>query len=263
MSGPSLSNRTRILATSVIFIAYLSVALPILIGQEHGAFEAVVIKRSGLPLFPRLDIDPGYLRAKSTNLKYLITYAFGIEDYRLSGMSEWMESDCYSIDATTGTAIPKAQMTAMLRDMLMKRFQLKYHYETRDLSVFALVVDKKGSKLAPLGQSEYDSQFFHSSGDRITRSIGSSIQDLVHYLNSRTGVAALARPVIDRTGLQGLYKIHLTFDVEVNPDGRGGRLDIHYPSALTRQLGLKLDPTKANIDIFVIDAAAKPKVDAP
>jgi uncharacterized protein (TIGR03435 family) len=229
-------------------------------GQTDDEFEAVAIKRvkNGFPPIPRLEVDPGYLRAAGASLHYLITQAFGIEDYQMSRTADWMESESYAINAASGRAVDRVQMMTMLRHMLATRFHLTVHHETREVPVFALVVDKRGSKLAPLGQGD-DPVFFQSSGDRLTLSIGSSIQDLVRHLNSRTGSAALGRPVVDRTGLQGLYRIRLTFGVELDSDGKGGRLDIDLPSALISQLGLRLEPTKAAIDILAIDSAERPK----
>ena len=63
------------------------------------------------------------------------------------------------------------------------------------------------------------------------------------------------RLVIDRTGLKG------GFDMDMNwiPDELGTHTDLF--GALQLQLGLKLEPTKAPVDVLVIDSAEKPTPD--
>jgi uncharacterized protein (TIGR03435 family) len=234
------------------------------LAQEHAVFDAVAIKRaeSGL-LYPALDIDPGYLTAKAASLHFLILQAFGIEEFQLTGTAGWMKSDLYSIYAAAGRRVSSPEMMAMLRNMLSSRFHLIFHRETRELPVYALTVDVKGAKLEPLTEAPTVSQLQSKllGGHLITRSVGSSIQELVHYLNSRTGAAAVGLPVVDHTGLQGLYRIRLTFEAIPNPEGNGGRLDIDYFAALPRELGLRLKRTRAPINLVVVDGAQKPELE--
>lgn len=250
-------RQVRIPAVIVIWIACLSSPL---MTQAQDAFDAVVIRpRSyAAEVLIRFDVNPKFLRARGTTLRDLITKAFEVEDDQLSGIADWMATERYDIDATSGEAVERTQMMAMLRNVLMKRFHLVAHHETREAPVFALVVDNGGSKLAPLGPRD-NPQFFEESHNQVTRSIGSSIQDLIRALNSKTGDGALGKRVVDRTGLQGLYRIRLTFDVEPDPDG-GEVYKIDFPSAL-RRLGLRLEPAKAPIDVLVIDTATRPKFD--
>jgi uncharacterized protein (TIGR03435 family) len=262
MVGSRVIKRRPTGALATIVLCFACLLIPVQ-GQDHESFDAAVIKRADPRVLTSvgLKVDPRYLFANSVTLRYLIIQAFAVEDYRLAGIGGWMESERYSIAATSGRAVDRTQMLTMLRDLLAVRFHLKMHHENREIPVFALVVDKRGPKLPPLREGEDDSKFFQSSGERMTRSIGSTIQDLIRHLNSRTGPAALGRPVIDRTGLNGLYRIRLTFQVETNPDGKSGRFDVDYPSALASQLGLRLEPTKATIDFLVIDNAARPSLD--
>jgi uncharacterized protein (TIGR03435 family) len=66
------------------------------------------------------------------------------------------------------------------------------------------------------------------------------------------------RPVIDRTGLNGTYdfKIEATpeFRYNINPQPE----DISVFSAIREQLGLKLDPQKANVEVLIVDHVEKP-----
>jgi len=117
--------------------------------------------------------------------------------------------------------------------------------------VLALVVDQGGPKLPPLG---FEDKLWSSKrdGNRATMPVGSSMQDLIRCLNNKTGVGALNKRVVDRTGLQGQYNIRLTYDVEPDPDHPNLELlDIDFPSEL-KKLGLRLEPAKAPIDFLVI-----------
>jgi uncharacterized protein (TIGR03435 family) len=68
----------------------------------------------------------------------------------------------------------------------------------------------------------------------------------------------VARPVIDRTGLQGTYDLHLTYAPRLEdrePDPTAG------PSIFTavqEQLGLKLVPAKETVAVLVIDHIEQP-----
>jgi uncharacterized protein (TIGR03435 family) len=209
----------------------------------------------------RFDVNPKFLRARETSLHDLITKAFGVQDYELSGVADWMTSERYDIDATSGKAVEHTQMMAMLRDMLANRFHLVVHHETREGPVFALVVDKDGPKLPPPCSSEEDRWSYQKSENQATFPIGTSVQDLVRRVNSTTGYSALNKLVVDRTGLQGLHCIRLTYDVEPDPNEEGLQLyKIDFRSAL-KKLGLRLEPAKAPIDFLVIDGAARPQFD--
>jgi uncharacterized protein (TIGR03435 family) len=233
------------------------------LAQEHAAFDAVAIKRaeSG-PLYPQLDIDPGYLSARAASLHFLILQAFGIEEFQLINTAPWMKSDLYSIHAAAGKRVSSSEMMVMLRDLLSSRFHLIFHRETQELPVYALTVDKSGAKLVPLTDVNSSQLQSTTRGNMTTKPVGSSVQELVHYLNSRTGSAALGLPVVDQTGLQGLYRIRLTFeDTHPDPDIKGGKLIIDYFAELPRQLGLRLKQTKAPINVLIVDSAQKPELD--
>jgi uncharacterized protein (TIGR03435 family) len=248
----------------LVVLLFASAGWPVsVLAQEHAAFDAVAVKQAASgPLYPALDIDPGYLTARAASLQFLILQAFGIEEFQLAGTSGWMKSDLYSIYASAGRRVSSPEMMAMLRDMLSSRFHLICHRETREMSVYALTVDGKGAKLVPLTESPTISQRQATSrGDFSTMSVASTIQELVRYLNSRTGAAAVGLPVVDQTGLQGLYNIRLTVEVIRNPEGHGGRFDIDYFAALPRELGLRLTQTKAPINVVVVDSAQKPELE--
>jgi uncharacterized protein (TIGR03435 family) len=151
----------------------------------------------------------------------------------------------------------------MLRALLEDRFQLTVHKESKELSVYALVVAKDGLKLkeSEAPASPADGRLHMSSGQLL----GQKIQ-----LKFMAPMMAeyLGRPVTDRTGLTGTYD----FKLQWTPDPAGNPLptdpgqtppDPAGPTlftALQEQLGLKLESQKGPVEILIIDRAEKASV---
>jgi uncharacterized protein (TIGR03435 family) len=146
----------------------------------------------------------------------------------------------------------------MLQHMLADRFQLMIHHAPKQTKIYALVVDKGGPKLLPRDQPFH---FAAPTPGEMQFEVGYTIQALVQRLNASVGPTSVGRPVVDRTGLTGEYHIVLTYGNTPNPDGMGGTLDIDYPTALKRQLGLRLDPVEETYDQIVVNSATKPALD--
>jgi uncharacterized protein (TIGR03435 family) len=133
----------------------------------------------------------------------------------------------------------------MMQTLLAERFKLALHRETRVLPVYALVVAKNGPKLQeanPDGRAGLTSEGGRS-GVRVT-SQKAAMAGLAHRLSLDVG-----RPVLDRTEIKGFFRITLEWARE----GDGPSVF----AAIQEQLGLKLEATKAPIEILVIDHAQK------
>jgi len=258
-----LPLRVFFLSLAVLIAGKFGASGP-LSAQEQARFDAVSIKRAkSWPLYPALDINPGYLYARAASLHFLVLQAFGIEEFQMAHAAEWMDSELYTIHAAAGKPSSSAEMMGMLRDMLSARFHLVVHRETQELPVYALTVDKNGAKLAAITEAQNESQLrLTTTGNSITLPAGSSIPEFVHYLNTRKRGVAVGLPVVDQTGLSGLYRIRLTFEL-THPEGQPtvGKFSIDYFSELPKQLGLRLRQTKAPIDMLIIDSARKPDLE--
>lgn len=90
--------------------------------------------------------DPGRVHYPSINLKTLLTLAYDIKDFQISGPS-WLDSERFEIQATMPPETTKEQFRAMLQNLLAERFQLKVHRETKDLPMYSMVVAKGGPKM--------------------------------------------------------------------------------------------------------------------
>jgi uncharacterized protein (TIGR03435 family) len=129
----------------------------------------------------------------------------------------------------------------MLQNLLADRFQLKLHRESKDAPIYALVVAKNGPKLkesAPGAQGSIGM----SQGNLSAR--GVPVAALADQLSGP--VFQLGRPVIDRTGISGIYDFTLDW-----------ASDDSAPSvftALQEQLGLKLEAQKGSVEVLVVDS---------
>jgi|ERR1017187_5221533 uncharacterized protein (TIGR03435 family) len=138
----------------------------------------------------------------------------------------------------------------MLRSMLANRFNLKVHHETRELPVYELVIAKGGFKLQPSKEPE-------NLGGMVTNRGGIYIRGGPIGARFIVGLSdATGRIVIDKTGLTGCYDID--FKWTPDEDTAAGVSGPSLFTALEEQLGLKLVPAKAPVDVLVVDHVEMP-----
>jgi uncharacterized protein (TIGR03435 family) len=131
----------------------------------------------------------------------------------------------------------------------VERFKLVTHRDQKEMSYYALVAAKNGPKIQPV-QEIPDGFRGTTFGGRINNIL--RMQGLA-YLLSRFETD---RPIIDQTGLRGLYEVKLEWTLRQvqNADAAPG------PSlfaALSEQLGLRLEARKGPVEILVVDSAEK------
>lgn len=217
--------------------------------QTPQAFEVAAIKPSdpgspvGIRRFPG-----GRFNTTNTSLRLLITWTYDIGDERLAGAPAWLDS--VHFDVTAKAADPDAtldELHAMMRSLLADRFKLQVHTATKDLPVYLLEVDKNGPKVhvleAPLAVNHDPFQM-----TREGRLTGTSVSTemLAKVLTNQLG-----HYVSDKTGFQGAFDFALSW----RPDSSSSTDDTR-PSifnALREQLGFKLTPGKAPVEVVAID----------
>jgi uncharacterized protein (TIGR03435 family) len=266
--------------------------------------------------------DPGHVTANGVTLKNLLTRAYSVKSYQVTGPA-WIDSERYSISAKVPAGATKEQVLVMWQTLLAQRFQLKFHRETKELPVFEVVVAKGGPKLkesAPEPEVPKDQPAKPADAPNLARrmNLGAdgcpaaqggrggtmmmmmpgrfrmcatncTMEMLVNFLTGQ-----VSRPIFDKTGLTGKYDFRLEFAPDGNnnmgmmpmpgggamagaassgapPDGGGGVGRMGPPqnqepappiaSAFQNQLGLKLEPKKAPVEILIIDAGEKTPVE--
>jgi uncharacterized protein (TIGR03435 family) len=194
-------------------------------------------------------------------LLFTIQQAYQIhENNRILNAPEWVKGPgMWQIDAKVAgedvaafQKLTRDQHMRMLQPLLADRFHLKAHIEQREMPIYELVVAKGGSKLKEAPPNQAGGAHMIVDGSGKVDAANASLAGLPGLLNREVG-----RPVVDKTGLTGKYN----FTLEYAAVSKAGTDDSAGPSiftALEEQLGLKLEPTKAPMDVLVIDSIEQP-----
>ena len=221
------------------------------------------------------DINNGRFTATNVSLKNLMEYsAYGIPGNRILDGPKWLDSTRFDIEAKMDDAVAdhlrtlahgprRLETQAMFQQLLADRFKLAVHWETRELPVYALTVGKKTPKIQPTKEaSEGSGTSSHNSrsGSEFSAK-GVTLPELAEALTQELS-RDLGRDVIDKTEMKGRYDLTLkwTPDAGAATDSAGSSADAG-PSIFTavqEQLGLKLEPAKAPVQVLVIDHAEMP-----
>jgi uncharacterized protein (TIGR03435 family) len=194
----------------------------------------------------------GTLTVTNATLKYCILRAYGVADAQVSGPA-WLDTERYDIVAKAAADAVSDRHPLRLRALLAERFKLAVHRETRESSVYALVVAKNGPKIIkeePIGDGDGD---LESSRGHVTAK-AVSMNHLATFLAGPR--AALGRVVVNQTGLGGVYSFTLDWTPEES-DSKAPDSHPPLPAALQEQLGLKVEARKAPVEILVIDHVEK------
>jgi uncharacterized protein (TIGR03435 family) len=249
------------------------------------AYDAVSIKPhqdEGLKMRIGMTETPDGFTAGGLPLRLLIREAFNLPEDRLLNEPEWTKTARYDMEAKVAPedaprlkALTQAERNAMLLPVLEDRCGLKFHRETRELEVYALVAAKGGPKLhsseAPHAELNQPGQFEGSVGISLSdRGIKLTAHRATMESLARTISSQVGSTVIDKTGLTGDYDYTLEYAPEngmgpgMPPIGSGGgsaSSETEAPSiftALQEQLGLKLEARKEPVEVVVIDSIEPP-----
>jgi bla regulator protein BlaR1 len=223
-----------------------------------------------------------------------ITFAYKLSltpDQRQSMMAhlpDWVATDRFAIEARAGGTPSKDQMRLMMQSLLAERFKLAVHFETQVVPVLAIVLvkpGKTGPKLRPHSEGVpceatppangppardaavfppvCDAYMMMMSPNALVRA-GSRNTTLDLLAGALPGMGKLDRPLVDQTGLSGRFDFSIEFTPESNPPSAptaDAPTDVQGPTfleALHEQLGLKLESTKAPLQILVVDHVERP-----
>jgi len=222
-------------------------------------FEVASIKpnRTNQPMY--FGFRGATLTVRNISLKGLIQIAYGKRDFQVTGGPAWINTDCFDIDAKAER--PFKATHDMLKALLASRFHLELRKETRNASVYSLVVARSGLKMKPSAdQSEPE-----KGGPKELRAGRIVGQGIPMYVLTNLLANMASRPVINNTGLTGKYDIDLQFVPDAAQLPSAGEeqpaadlLDLALLTALEKQLGLRLEPIKAPDEIVVVDRAGRP-----
>jgi uncharacterized protein (TIGR03435 family) len=203
----------------------------------------------------------GCITARNAKLTELIKGAYAVEDYQVSGGPAWIDSARFDVEAKSSDRANRDQLLLMLRTLLADRFKLAVHRETKELAVYALVVAKGGPKFHALNADETSCWPGCAASPGKTNHLRQrDLPALATYL-TRLGSD---RPVIDKTGLTGYFALDLDMEKIMREAAQSGEPPTNGSifeatvNDMQGELGLKLAPTKAPIEMLAIDHAEKP-----
>ncbi len=234
-----------------------------LFAQVPPAFEVASIRVHSFASASPDRVGPPIAGNRGTfggNLKQLIIYAWDLKVYQLFGGPAWVTNpstytDYYDINAKAegDELLTESRARQLLQTLLADRFQLRLHRESREMPVYALIVGKSGPKFKDSAPDATTRMAPKVTLATVTSTFTKSqIGSLVRVLS-----AAADRPVLDQTGLTGFYD----FKIDFARDPAAAAADSSAASLFTavhEQLGLKLEPRKAPIEVLVIDHAERP-----
>jgi uncharacterized protein (TIGR03435 family) len=228
--------------------------------QPPAQFDVASLK-PGLPVSAQFNInlgsvEHGTLTLTNASLADCLHYAYSLSNNDQIAGPGWVKDKLVRFDivAKAAPGASDAQIRLMLQNLLSERFQMAMHREQRVLNYMALTVGKKGSAMR---EASYDADTSHNSNapGRIVSA----------RLPMATFVTLLSRflrePVLDLTGLPGLYEVKLEWTPDPPLTGAPeAAAESGFPSirkAIEEQLGLRLEPHKGPIEVLVIDRAEK------
>jgi uncharacterized protein (TIGR03435 family) len=192
-------------------------------------------------------------------LSHLIGIAYGVGMVDLKTGPDWIQRGDLRFNVEAKAEEPskatERQLLAMLQNMLVERFQLKFHREASEAAGFALVAAKNGPRLQISKSEETRLSFTGPDGKAELKPFpGQPISVTARKAPISTLLTLISAlggrgPGVDKTGLAGEYDFTLSWNEQEGPD---------LSTALREQLGLRMEAEKVPVSIFVVDSAQKP-----
>jgi uncharacterized protein (TIGR03435 family) len=231
------------------------------LAQERPSFEvasvkAMLVDEPNSDFVPRRSGDR--ITMHNAALGTIIAWAFRLTnaEYQLvAAPTEKHLWDDYDIQALAPGSPNDDDLRMMFQTLLEDRFQLRVHWEKRELEAYDLVVAKGGSKLvaAPSRSVKPSVGFGGSSSWAEFRSDGkhlvgksASVEEMVVVLTTQ-----MRAPVRNRTNIAGTYDFDVAFSTGV--DGS----DKPVLATAIHDLGLNLVKSKGTFEVLVIDHLQK------
>ena len=233
-------------------------------------FESAAVKQhpDGDPTTLFQALPGGAVNLTNQTVRTLITSSYQTQDYKVVGGPAWLSTDRFDVVAKASADSSLPQRLAMVRSLLADRFALVMHEESREMPVYALTQAKAGQLGPRLEKAVRDCSpqpaprppladgrpacGTNAAPGRL-RSGGVTMDAFANRLGT---LPQLGRPVINQTGLDGLFDIDLAFALDQPaPDA------VSILTAAQEQLGLKLEASRAPVRVFVIDNVSRPAAD--
>jgi len=233
--------------------------------DANPVFEAATIKPSESPALSLKLSEAGIFQSSGTTVSFLIKFAYDLQARQITGAPSWLETEKYEVTGKPDQpGKPNlTQLKAMIRKLLADRFQLTVRQEKRELPVYAITVAKSGVK-AVKNDSDPNGVWAGGISPRSLSYQNITMAEFAAVLQQAGTI--LDRPAVDQTGLgPAKYDLTMKWTPDAAPSQPGGTEraadNANAPDLFTafqEQLGLKLESTKASVEVLVIDRVEKP-----
>jgi uncharacterized protein (TIGR03435 family) len=255
-----MANRVDLRRAGTFIAAGLFLIAP---GARAQSFDVASIKpvsgKSAVEGSSRSQVEytPDSLMMRNIDLDEMIQWAYQLQPYQISA-GNLLSGRRYDLRARSAEPASAAQLRLMLQNLLATRFRLATHREPKRTSVYELVVAKGGPKLPPDKSRSLAASHVRESLPRVDNGgfVFSNVS-LADFAEQLSQLRPVDQPVLDRTGIGGVYDIVLKSAASaiLQPDG---------PSLFTlieEQLGLKLIAAREMLPVLVVDHAEPPSPD--
>jgi uncharacterized protein (TIGR03435 family) len=248
--------------------ALLILALPFLYAQDDlppkmasrakPAFEVSTIKPAAPDRNFSFTVSPGGLvNTTNTSLFDLIKLVYDLHPAQIVGAPGWIEDEKFDISAKADTpgkpSLP--QLKLMMQGLFADRFHLAFHREKKEMTAYVITEAKGGAKLEKNDSDPNGLPSFSGSGQQGMRVSNMTMAEFAPAMQA----TFLDRPVVDQTGFG---KQRYNFVLKWTPDSAPASDRPDAPpdifTAFQQQLGLRLESTKATVEVMVIDHVEKP-----
>ena len=192
------------------------------------------------------------------SVETLLLVGYGVHKKQIVNAPDWIRTERWDIRGVPDVPGQPSlrQMQALARKVLAERFGLVTHTEKREMEVYALTMAKSGEKMTPSAgdpnglPDENDSD---NGGVRTMRAANMSMGEFALIMKF-----FMDRPTVDQTGLAGRYDFRLNWTFDESKAPPDGTAPPGLFTAIQEQLGLKLEPVKAQTDVLVVDKVEHP-----
>jgi uncharacterized protein (TIGR03435 family) len=249
------------------------------IADVHVSAEAAARMRSSLS-------RGGQYELRSATMLDLIRTGYGVEQDRILGGPRWLETDRFDVVAEAPAGAGEETLRTMLRSLLVDRFELVVHNDTKPLPAYVLKAGGKPSLKTANNEGDAGCKLEAPSASLQEGAIRANILGVqtvlgadrtIHLFCRNVTMAAFAEaipglpavnlgnhPVLDRTGLKGAWNFDFrwTFAPNLLLADQGGSISIF--DAIEKQLGLKLETEPVPTPVIVVDRVnQKPTANPP
>jgi uncharacterized protein (TIGR03435 family) len=241
--------------------------LPPMPSDASPSFDVATIKPSdaSAPHGTFFRTNGRHVIAYNISVGELIAYAYGLHAKQIVDGPSFLLATHFDIDGVPDVeGHPNLkQSRLMFQKLLVSRFKLAFHYESRELPAYAIQAAKGGPRLPPTTRKPGDSTNFSYNCQVVLTVRNASLADVAKGMQE----VFMDKPVVDQTGLHDRYDFDLKWTPDESQsycpsDAVRSREDPNAPpglyTAIQEQLGLRLISTKARIQVMVIDHVDRP-----